>query len=76
MRALAVALLLSTGCLQQGPDVFEGVESDAACSWDRWHPERGQCVSNGRRLRCIRGTQQDAWHWWKRVSCSPYRIWK
>ena len=54
MTKLAIALVLLASCQTKLPDTYSGVSGDVACSWDIVHQDRGQCVSGGRRYRCIR----------------------
>lgn len=78
MRKLLVMGMLLAGCRkEQLPDMYSGVSSeDVACSWDIVHPDRGQCVSQGRRYRCVRKVQENDTHVWYHVSCTPFSHWR
>lgn len=72
---MSFAILLTLGCRDRLPDRYEGVPDNATCTWDIVHMDRGQCISAGRRFRCIRRDRYDSAAVWTQVSCVPTRTW-
>jgi hypothetical protein len=71
-----VVLVFLASCQDRRPDTYSGVSGDVSCSWDIIHEERGQCISEGRRYRCVRQRREDETGSWNHVSCTPFRLWK
>lgn len=76
MRFL-LALTLLTACENDPlPDTYDGIDHTPSCSWDIIHPERGYCISDSSRYRCIREMKHRAGERWTHIACQPYSVWK
>lgn len=71
---LAAALL--AGCAERLPDRYDGVPAGASCSWDIVHADRGVCVADGERFRCVREAKSSGSGHWLQISCSKQRVWR
>lgn len=73
MKLLALLLVLA-GCetKTQLGERHHGLPDGAipACSRDLVHPDRGVCIADGKRYRCVWATREDATSVWTDVSCS------
>ena len=74
---ITVLLLMLVACdtKQDKGEVYHGVDGIPSCSHDIVHQDRGTCVANGKRYRCIWTTRSDDVSRWIDVNCSKTLIW-
>ncbi len=78
MKTYALLLLLLACGPSRGNDRFEGVPpgSRPSCTWDRLHPDRGQCIVDRLRFRCFREARESPDEYFYEVSCAPYKVFR